>query len=89
MILSTKEKLLKRLLEKRKDFTYGELKLLLEYFGFIEYNSGKTSGSRVKFINTENKHIILLHKPHPGNILKSYVIEYIIKELIKGGYINE
>ena len=87
--MSTKEKLLKRLLEEPKDFTYNELKSLLEYFNFTEYNSGKTSGSRVKFINTENKHIILLHKPHPGNILKSYVIEYVIKELTKGGYINE
>lgn len=89
MLLSTKEKLLKRLLEKPKDFTYDELKSLLEYFNFVEYNSGKTSGSRVKLINTENKHIILLHNPHPSNILKSYVIEYVIKELLKGGYINE
>lgn len=42
---------------------------------------GKTSGSRVAFINLKTKHIIRIHKPHPGNELKSYQIELIFKEL--------
>jgi len=87
--LSKKEKLLMRLLSIPRDFTYNELREILNYFGFIENNLGKTSGSRVKFINMENKHIILLHKPHPGNIVKRYVLEYVVDELIKGGYIDE
>ena len=87
--MSKKEKLLKRLLSIPKDLTYNELKEILIYFNFIEYNSGKTSGSRVRFINSKNKHIILLHKPHPGNIVKKYIVEYVVDELVKGGYINE
>jgi len=87
--LSKKEKLLARFLVKPKDFTYNELKEILSFFDFMENNLGKTSGSRVKFINVKNKHIILLQKLHPGNIVKKYVLEYVIDELIKGGYIDE
>ena len=84
--MSNKEKLLKRLKLKPKDFTYDELKILLKYLGFHEYKKGKTSGSRVKFLN-ENGVKIDLHKPHPKNILKSYQINNIIEILSKGGFI--
>ena len=49
--MSKKEKLIKRLTSKPKDFTYDELKKLLLYFEFCENNKGKTSGSRVVFMN--------------------------------------
>ena len=38
--------------------------------GFEEYNKGKISGSRVKFYRSRDKKVILLHKPHPGDIMK-------------------
>ena len=40
-----------------------------EYFFFREYSKGKTSGSRVKFFRPNDNSIILLHKPHPGDIM--------------------
>lgn len=79
--MSKKEKLVKRLLAKPNDFTYNELKSLLSHLGYIESQSGKTSGSRVALINEKDKHIIRLHKPHPGNELKKYQIEQLIEEL--------
>ena len=78
--MSKKEKLLEKLKSKPKDFTYDEAKILLNSFGFIECNKGKTSGSRVAFIN-ENNEKIELHKPHPGNILKLYQIKKILNKL--------
>lgn len=77
--MSKKEKLIARLLGKPKDFHYDEAKVLLEYFGFKERNKGKTSGSRVEFVNDNNT--ILLHKPHPNGELKSYQVKQLIDTL--------
>lgn len=77
--MSRKEKLIARLLGKPKDFRYDEAKVLLEYFGFEERNKGKTSGSRVEFVNGNNT--ILLHKPHPNGELKSYQVKQLIDML--------
>jgi len=79
--MSKDEKLIKRLLSRPNDFTYNELRSLLSHLGYIETQSGKTSGSRVAFINEKDKHIIRLHKPHPGNELKKYQIDQLIEEL--------
>lgn len=78
--MSKIEKDIERLKSRPKDFTYDEAKRILNNFGFIENTKGKTSGSRVKFINKENI-IIELHKPHPSNILKPYQIKLIIDKL--------
>lgn len=78
--MSKKEKILQRLKSKPKDFTYDELKTLLNYFGFNEYSKGKTSGSAVKFLDIHSR-TIELHKPHPSNIIKIYKIKEIIKQL--------
>ena len=51
--------------------------------GFIEYTKGKTSGSRIRFINGQNKKIDM-HKPH-DNILKAYQINEILRVLKEGG----
>ena len=80
--MSQKDKLIERFCRQPKDFTYDELKKLLEYFGYQEDNSG--NGSRVKFYNNENNDIICLHKPHPGNIVKQYVLK-MVKEKLKEG----
>ena len=77
--MSKKEKLIARLLGKPKDFHYNEAKALLEYIGFEERNKGKTSGSRVEFVNGNNT--ILLHKPHPNGELKSYQVKQLIDTL--------
>ena len=55
--MSKEEKLLARLILRPKDFTYNELRRVMGFLGYIESQSGKTSGSRVEFI--EKKRIIL------------------------------
>ena len=60
--MSKFEKAKKRILLKPKDYTYTEAKYFLWQLGFEEYNKGKTSGSRVKFIRESDKRAILLHK---------------------------
>lgn len=85
--MSKKDKLLKRLKLKPLDFTYDELKTLLNYLGFDEDNKGKTSGSRVMFFDVNSNEVIRLHKPHPNNILKEYQLKQIIITLRKIGVI--
>jgi hypothetical protein len=85
--MSKSEKLLQRLLSVPKDFTWAELVTLLAYFGFEELKKGKTGGSRRKFVDIQ-KRVIILHKPHPGNIVKEYAIRQVIEYLIEKGYIK-
>lgn len=85
--MSKDQKLIVRLLSKPKDFTYNELCRVLNSFGYEENQSGKTSGSRVAFIDKSTNHIIRLHKPHPSNELKQYQIELVIEELKSRGLI--
>jgi hypothetical protein len=82
--MSRKDKLVKRLLSRPKDFTYDELVTILKVFGYVEVKSGQTAGSRRAFISEVNSHIIRLHKPHPDNVLRIYQIDIIISELRKG-----
>ena len=48
--MGQKEKLIKKLLSKPKNFTFTEAETLLNYFDYVRSNKGKTSGSRVIFI---------------------------------------
>ena len=84
--MSRLEKEIERLKSKPKDYTYDAVKSLLNKLGFYENNKGKTSGSRVEFINEKNVQIEL-HKPHPKNVLKHYQIKDIIVKLREGGLI--
>lgn len=84
--MSRLEKEIERLKSKPKDYTYDEAKSLLNKLGYIEHNKGKTSGSRVVFVNDTGQKIEL-HKPHPTNIIKPYKINDIIKNLKERGVI--
>lgn len=82
--MSKFEKLKARFLTKPKDFTFDELRTLLNGLGYSLSNKGKTSGSAVKFIKGNKE--IKMHKPHPNKELKNYQIENIaeyIKEELK------
>jgi predicted RNA binding protein YcfA (HicA-like mRNA interferase family) len=79
--VSKQEKLLKKLLTRAKDFRWEELIRLLNYFGYQLVSTGKTGGSRRKFIHPQKKIIISLHEPHPRKELKMYQIEQIIETL--------
>ena len=67
--MSTKEKLLARFKALPSDFTFEELDRLLNNLGYERDNKGKTSGSRIVYKDKDNAPI-MLHKPHPGNILR-------------------
>ena len=75
--MSQLEKLLIRLYSKPKDFTYDELKKILNYYDFFEDNKGMTSGSRVRFKHKDGT-TFLLHKPHPSNIINMFTIKDLI-----------
>jgi hypothetical protein len=86
--VSRHQKLLKRFLERPKDFSFGELESLLAGFGYKAVKTGKTAGSRVAFINEDTKHIIRLHRPHPNNVLKTYQLVDLEQELRAKGFIR-
>ena len=79
--MSTKDKLIDRLLKKPKNFTYDEMESLLSYFGYKAKQGG--TGSGVKFIRDESNEVINFHKPHPSGILKRYVLDQVIEKLRK------
>jgi hypothetical protein len=81
--MTKKDKLLGKLLNQQSNFTYRELVTLLSSLGYTEWNKGKTSGSRRAFVHDVTRHVIRLHKPHPGNELKRYQKVYIIEALQK------
>ena len=78
--MNRKEKLIARFLSMPSDFRYDEMVKLLGYFDFEEVSKGKTSGSRVKFLNPEGIPI-MLHKPYPSRFMKHYQLKQI-KEVI-------
>ena len=77
--MSQKEKLIKKFCLLPNDFTYDELRTMLKSLGYEEDTSG--DGSRVKFYNKSLNSIINLHKPHPGNIVKKYLLKQIKQKL--------
>lgn len=87
--MGTKEKLIERLLSCPKDFTYDEAKRLFNIFGYKENNKGTTSGSRVEFVGEDKESPFILHKPHPGSILKHYVVKNIIDHIKKNNLIEK
>lgn len=85
--MGSKEKLIERFKRLPNDFTFDEMERLLSIFGYEKSNKGKTSGSRVIYRN-ENKHPIMLHKPHPGNIIKGYAMKQVLDELKEAGFLK-
>lgn len=80
--MTKREKLIQRFRSKPKDFTWNELVALLEGFGYARVGSGKTGGSRVRFVHAKYPPISL-HRPHPTPVLKRYQVEQI-EEMLKG-----
>jgi len=79
--MSRIDKLIERFKNVPKDFTWSEPIKILVHFGYHEIGKKrKTGGSRVKFSNS-CKEIICLHKSHPRNIVKQYVIRQVLEKL--------
>ena len=69
------------------NFTFEEMERLLSIFGYEKSNKGKTSGSRVIFKNGD-KRPIMIHKPHPGNLIKGYAMKQVLNDLMDAGFIK-
>lgn len=78
--MSSKDKLLARFKSQPSDFTFDELERLLSNLGYTKSNKGKTSGSRIIYKDSSG-HPIMIHRPHPGNIIKGYAMKQILEEL--------
>jgi hypothetical protein len=85
--MGIKDKLRERFLKIPSDFTFDEMQRLLEGYGYVKSNKGKTSGSRLIFKNGD-KRPIMLHKPHPGNIVKDYAMKQVYNDLKEAGFIK-
>lgn len=86
--MSRRSKLIDRFLKVPKDLTWDELVKILSSFGYEEMTKGKTAGSRRKFVNADGD-LILLHKPHPANIVKTYATRQVIEHLRTKGLISD
>lgn len=87
--MNKKDKLLKRLCSSPKDFTYDEMVTVFKSNGFEISNKGATSGSRIEFYNKEKDLSYIMHKPHPSNVIKGYVMKQVINYLRMHGFIKE
>jgi len=76
-----------RLLSAPSDYTYSEARYLLTQLGFVEFNNSKTSGSRVKFYSSSDQRVILLHKPHPGDVMSIGAVRALADRLEEMGEI--
>ena len=85
--MGTKDKLRERFLKMPSDFTFDEMQRLLEGYGYERRDKGRTSGSRVIFKDGERRPI-MLHKPHPGNIVKGYAMKQVYEDLKEAGFIK-
>ena len=86
--MNKKEKLIKRFRTLPKDFTFEEVETLFQIHGFSLVNKGSTSGSRIKFYNEKDKNSFIMHKPHPSNIIKGYMMKDILNYLLSNNYIK-
>ena len=84
--MGEKEKLIARLLSQPKDFTFSDMETLLGYFEYKRNDKGRTSGSRVMFINDKYASI-MLHKPHQRKELLDYQVKQVIEVLKQEGLI--
>ena len=82
--MARRDKLIARLKTRPKDFTWEELVRVLEGVGYTEAKAGRTGGSRRRFVHPTAP-AIALHRPHPGNIVKMYVIDDVLRVLTEEG----
>ena len=57
--------------------------------GFTLNNKGATSVSRIEFVNDSDGNSYIMHKPHPANIIKGYIMRQVLSFLTTNGYLKE
>ena len=86
--MGKKDKLINKLKSNPKDFTIEELDTLMRLCNCEIDNAGRTSGSRKKYVHIGDRHKLIIHTPHPQNIIKKYVIDRVIEYLQSEGEIE-
>jgi hypothetical protein len=84
--VSKKSKLLERLQERPRDFTWDEACTLMKHCGF-ELKKG--SGSARMFSHVQSGLKVRLHEPHPQNTLLRYMVNALIDALVEVGEISK
>ena len=87
--MNKRSKLIQRFRTLPRDFTFDELVSVFSSCGFSLSNKGATSGSRLEFINDNDGNSYIMHKPHPSNIVKSYVMRQVYTYLEVNGYLKD
>ena len=83
-----RDRLLARFERFPADFTWDELVRLLRSFGYEQATTGRTGGSRVRFVRAGHPPINL-HRPHPANIVKRYQLRQVHEFLRSEGLLRE
>ncbi len=81
--MSTKDKLISRFRAIPRDFTFDEMMRLFAAFGFEANNKGGTSGSRLTLVNPGRGLSYNMHRPHPDNAIKMYVMRQVLEFLVE------
>ncbi len=82
--MSSQKKLINRLKSRPKDLKWKELVTMCQSLGFQEIQG---NGSRVKFFHEGLDFVICIHRPHPSNIVKEYMVKQIVNVFEERGLI--
>ena len=84
--MGRRDKAIERFSKLPKDFTYREMKTLLERCGYLLDET--RAGSCVAFTYPEDGDIIMFHRPHGGDDnIKGYVMKQVFDKLKRRGLI--
>lgn len=73
--MGKKDILIERLLNMPKDFEQREMDTLMGQCGCVRNNRGRTSGSAIEYVHQATQRVFAYHRPHPGNIIKPYILK--------------
>jgi predicted RNA binding protein YcfA (HicA-like mRNA interferase family) len=84
--VSRKSKLISRLVERLKDFTWDEACAVMKQCGF---ELKKKPGSGRMFVHCQTRQKVRLHEPHPQKTLLPYMVAELIDALKNAGEIDK
>ena len=73
--MGKKDTLTERFLSMPRDFEQREMDALMAHHGCVRNNRGKTIGSAIQYVHERTKRVFAYHRPHPGNIIKPYILK--------------
>ena len=67
---------------------YASDEIIYERFGNVTKFSYFCGDEQERETNAEDQNAYIMHKPHPSNIIKGYIMRDILNFLIKNNYIK-